>query len=119
MVSCPLETGNSLKWSKQDYLVTKKPRGLIRKELLRSSSCDREGIADEIDCNVEYSINRKQRWVLAEALLHEAERLEEMNERIYGSYHWYAKGWNPLSMYRKSKKTGEYVTRVRFMVGIC
>lgn len=82
------QTGNTLKWSTQDYLASRKDYGLIRKESLTLHTRDVDGRPplvddDGIGFEVEYSINRKRRWLLAEELEAAQTVVQEITDRVY------------------------------------
>jgi len=99
-----VHTGNSLKWSTQDHLAARKP-GLIRKEFIRPSC--RPLIEDGLATDVEYSINKKGRWKLAEDLRTEASELADFNARIYDNYRGYSNRCSRFIDYKYNQKTGE------------
>ena len=102
-----MQTGNTLKWSLQDHLAARRPCGLIRKEEVQVGDGKHHKLIDDgLEYGVEYSINRKQRWKLADKLKHAADDLEAYTERIYTN----ARPTYPLRKWKYSyrAKSDEY-----------
>ena len=113
------QTGNTLKWSTQDYLASRKDYGLIRKESLNLHTRDGAGRPplvddDGIGFEVEYSINRKRRWLLAEELEAAETVIHEITERVYSPEPSRSPWLRMLTKYTYRAKSDEYVSRMCF-----
>lgn len=111
------QTGNTLKWSTQDYLASRKDYGLIRKESLNLHTRDAAGRPplvddDGIGFEVEYSINRKRRWLLAEELEAAETVIHEITERVYSPEPSRSPWLRMLTKYTYRAKSDEYVARM-------